>query len=62
MRLFRFGQPNREKPAVLIDGKRLNVSEFGEDYNEAFFATDGIERLRKMGVQEGCHLSRSRQE
>ena len=47
MRLFRFGQPNHEKPAVLVDGKRLDVSEFGEDYNEDFFASGGIARLKK---------------
>jgi 2,4-didehydro-3-deoxy-L-rhamnonate hydrolase len=35
MKLFRFGQPDHEKPAVLVDGRRLDVSEFGEDYNEA---------------------------
>lgn len=51
IRLFRFGQPDDEKPGVLVDGKRLNVSEFGEDYNEAFFAADGMERLRKWLVK-----------
>lgn len=53
MRLFRFGQPNHERPAVLVDGKKLDVSEFGEDYNEAFFATDGIERLRRWMLAHG---------
>jgi 2,4-didehydro-3-deoxy-L-rhamnonate hydrolase len=53
MRLFRFGQPNHERPAVLVDRKKLDVSEFGEDYNEAFFATDGIGRLRKWTLEHG---------
>jgi 2-keto-4-pentenoate hydratase/2-oxohepta-3-ene-1,7-dioic acid hydratase in catechol pathway len=39
---------------VLVDGTRLNVAEFGEDYNEAFFATDGIERLR-MWLLKGAN-------
>lgn len=53
MNLFRFGRPDQENPGVLTGGKRLNVSHFGEDYNEAFFATDGIERLRKWLVKHG---------
>ena len=53
MNLFRFGRPDQEKPGVLAGGKRLNVSAFGEDYNEAFFATDGIERLKKWLVKQG---------
>ncbi len=31
----------------MIDAKRLDTSAFGEDYNEAFFATDGINRLQQ---------------
>lgn len=45
MKLFRFGQPGAEKPAVLFKDKKLDVSSFGEDFNEAFFAGDGINRL-----------------
>ena len=45
--LFRFGQPDNEKPGALLNGNRLSITDFGEDYNEAFFATDGIERLRR---------------
>lgn len=47
MKLFRFGQLENEKPGVLLDNKKLDVSAFGEDYNEAFFATDGVSRLQK---------------
>jgi 2-keto-4-pentenoate hydratase/2-oxohepta-3-ene-1,7-dioic acid hydratase in catechol pathway len=48
IKLFRFGNAGNEKPAVITaDGKRLNVSAFGEDYNEKFFANNGIERLEK---------------
>ena len=48
IKLFRFGSFEKEKPAVEYpDGKRLDVSAFGEDYNENFFATNGIARLQK---------------
>jgi 2,4-didehydro-3-deoxy-L-rhamnonate hydrolase len=53
MRLFRLGQPHHERPAVSVGCEKLDVSEFGEDYNEAFFATDGIERLRKWTLEHG---------
>jgi 2,4-diketo-3-deoxy-L-fuconate hydrolase len=46
MKLFRFGPVGQEKPGVLTDmGQHLDVSAFREDYNEAFFATDGLTRL-----------------
>lgn len=47
MKLFRFGDPGNEKPAVeLPSGRTFDVSAFGEDYNENFFATDGVNRLK----------------
>lgn len=46
MRLIRFGDPGRERPGVLAaDGRRLDASAFGEDWNEAFFGSDGVSRL-----------------
>ncbi len=46
MKLFRFGEPTNEKTGVILsDGTRIDVSAFGEDYNENFFATNGIPRL-----------------
>ena len=46
MKLFRFGEPTNEKTGVILsDGKKIDVSGFGEDYNENFFATNGIPRL-----------------
>lgn len=48
MKLLRFGEFEKEKPAVeLTNGKRIDVSAFGEDFNEAFFASDGIYCLAK---------------
>lgn len=46
MKLFRFGAYENEKPGVaLSDGRLIDVSAFGEDYTEKFFATDGLSRL-----------------
>lgn len=47
MKLIRFGHSGMEKPGVqLEDGIRIDVSEFGEDYTEYFFDTDGVSRLQ----------------
>jgi 2-keto-4-pentenoate hydratase/2-oxohepta-3-ene-1,7-dioic acid hydratase in catechol pathway len=57
MKLFRFGAFEQEKPGVeLPDGKKLDVSAFGEDYNEKFFASDGLNRLSEWlkANQESC--------
>jgi len=45
MKLFRFGEPGNEKPGVLIDNKKYDVSALGKDYNEAFFAGSGLQDL-----------------
>lgn len=46
MKLIRFGEPGLEKPGLLLSqGKRIDASTFGEDYDEAFFANDGLRRL-----------------
>jgi 2-keto-4-pentenoate hydratase/2-oxohepta-3-ene-1,7-dioic acid hydratase in catechol pathway len=45
MKLIRFGQPGQEKPGVLLNDQRYDVSAFGQDYTEEFFATDGLARL-----------------
>lgn len=34
-----------EKTGVIINNKRYSTSAFGEDYNELFFATGGLQRL-----------------
>jgi 2,4-diketo-3-deoxy-L-fuconate hydrolase len=55
MKLFRFGEPGSERPGlVLPDGARVDVSSFGQDYDDAFFADDGLARLKKWaGGQQG---------
>ena len=47
MKLIRFGEPGRERPGLqLQDGRRVDASALGSDYDEAFFAGGGLERLR----------------
>jgi 2,4-diketo-3-deoxy-L-fuconate hydrolase len=54
MRLIRFGDSGRENPGILTpDGLRLDASTFGEDWNEAFFASDGLARLETWLEENG---------
>jgi 2,4-didehydro-3-deoxy-L-rhamnonate hydrolase len=47
MKLFRFGPTAEERPGVIGQGgAALDVSAFGEDFDEAFFTNDGLSRLR----------------
>jgi 2,4-didehydro-3-deoxy-L-rhamnonate hydrolase len=45
MKLIRFGQKGKEKPGVILNDDRFDVSAFGEDYTEEFFAKEGLKRL-----------------
>lgn len=45
MKLIRFGEPGKEKTGVIINNKKYDTTEFGEDYGETFFETDGLIRL-----------------
>jgi len=47
MKLFRHGKLNKEKPGVVIDDVYYDASTFGEDYNEHFFETNGLDRLQQ---------------
>lgn len=48
MRLLRYGKPGLERPAVILrNGVRRDVSAFTNDFDEAFFANDGLEKLAK---------------
>ncbi|MDB4927319.1 fumarylacetoacetate hydrolase family protein [Mucilaginibacter sp.] len=48
MKLIRWGNPGKEKTGVLINDIKYDTSAFGEDYNEQFFETDGLARLKKF--------------
>jgi len=45
MKLIRFGEAGKEKTGIIVNDKRYDTSAFGEDYNEQFFETDGLNRL-----------------
>ncbi len=48
MKLIRFGEAGKEKTGVIINNKRFDTSAFGEDYDERFFETNGLERLAEF--------------
>lgn len=70
MKLIRFGEPGKEKPGVHVDGKNYDLSGFVNDYDEAFFANDGLGRLSALllkrtelpllpeGTRLGCPVAR----
>jgi len=63
MKLIRMGEIGREKPGVLLaDGTRVDVSGFGADYDEAFFATEGIAKLKNWIAAHGAGAPRVSQE
>ncbi len=45
MKLIRYGQAGQEKPGVIIEDIRYDVSNYIDDYNEAFFCNNGMEQL-----------------
>jgi len=59
VKLMRFGPPRAEKPGlVLEDGARIDAASFGEDWDERFFATDGLKRLQAWRFLDGAKAPR----
>ena len=57
MRLIRFRKNGIEKPGlILYNDKKVDVSRFGQDYDELFFETDGLPRLREWIEINGASL------
>jgi 2,4-didehydro-3-deoxy-L-rhamnonate hydrolase len=53
VKLIRFGDPGAERPGLqLPDGRRIDASPFGGDYDETFFGGGGIDRLRRWAERE----------
>ncbi|MFY7899988.1 MAG: fumarylacetoacetate hydrolase family protein [Chitinophagaceae bacterium] len=48
MKLIRFGAIGNEKTGIHINGINYDVSAFIPEYNETFFANDGINQLAKI--------------
>jgi 2,4-didehydro-3-deoxy-L-rhamnonate hydrolase len=56
MKLLRFGEFENEKPALeLENGKRIDISAFGEDFNENFFKNDGLFKLSQWLEKEATN-------
>lgn len=54
MKLLRFGDPGCERPGLqLADGRRIDASACAPDYDEAFFATNGVQTLREWVEHNG---------
>lgn len=46
MKLFRFGIEGQEKPGVIWNNQKIDVSGFVKDYTEEFLTNNGIENLQ----------------
>lgn len=57
MKLIRYGQAGKEKTGVIINDLKYDTSAFGEDYNEAFFENDGLNRLATFIEENKDNLS-----
>jgi 2,4-didehydro-3-deoxy-L-rhamnonate hydrolase len=59
MKLIRFGEAGKEKPGVLVDHHFcLDTSACTHDYDERFFASDGIARLARWLQQNSSSAPR----
>lgn len=57
MKLIRFGQIGFESPGVYLDsGLRKDCSAYFEDWNNAFFQNNGLEKLDKLISEKGDNL------
>jgi 2,4-diketo-3-deoxy-L-fuconate hydrolase len=59
MKLIRFGDRGQEKPGLqLVDGTRIDASGFGADWDERFFAGDGIVWLSEWARSNAARAQR----
>ncbi|MDT3401192.1 fumarylacetoacetate hydrolase family protein [Mucilaginibacter terrae] len=47
MKLIRYGNAGKERAGVIHNGKLLDTSPFAKTYDEAFFESDGLVRLKE---------------
>jgi 2,4-didehydro-3-deoxy-L-rhamnonate hydrolase len=50
MKLIRFGEQHYEKPGIVLNDKRYDVSAHFEDYNENFFIKNGLTLLKSIDI------------
>ncbi len=56
MKLIRYIENKQVKTGVQINDRYYNTSSFGEDYNEDFFESNGLERLNAFIGEKGSSL------
>lgn len=56
MKLIRFGLQGQEKPGVVINEKRYDVSDVVKDFDEDFFGSLGIDKLKEYINQNHNNL------
>ncbi|MFT3936432.1 MAG: fumarylacetoacetate hydrolase family protein [Chitinophagaceae bacterium] len=56
MKLIRYTENGHVKTGIVKDGKHYDTSAFGEDYNENFFTTFGLQRLDDYLKSTGNNL------
>ena len=57
MKLIRYTENGHVKTGVAIAGRYYDTAAFGEDYNEDFFANDGLNRLQEYLQTAGDNLT-----
>ncbi|MDO6429904.1 fumarylacetoacetate hydrolase family protein [Flavitalea sp. BT771] len=57
MKLIRHGELNKEKTGIVLFDKYYDTSSFGEDYNEQFFESGGLARLKAYVEQNKGSLA-----
>ena len=57
MKLIRFGEAGQEKPGVQIAGVNYDVSSFISQYDEDFFANDGLAKLQTYIEESKSNLT-----
>jgi len=58
MKLIRWKKGSEIFPGIVLDHQYYDVSGLGEDYNESFFESGGLIRLKKFIEQSGQHLKK----
>lgn len=58
MKLIRWRKSGKTFPGIINDNQFYDVSGLGEDYNEGFFETDGLTRLKKFLVDHKKDLKK----
>lgn len=48
MKLLRFGSPGKEKPGLLINGQRKDLSQHFSDWDRTFFNDNGMQKLQAL--------------